>query len=137
MTLWTRIIAQLELMLCFADLLDLAAAKLLERRYALKERHAIPNRFQRVATAPAEQLIRLHVGLKHGNFEELERQLYESKCKLYHVDSGLSFSSIRSRQCPLRSASLCRASQSSLEAHRRDSFLCRGMASSACGPIKN
>jgi len=79
MTVWTKTIAQLGLVLCLTNLAELAAAKPLDRRYALKERHAIPNRFQRVATAPAEQLIRLNVGLEHGNFDELERQLYESQ----------------------------------------------------------
>jgi len=79
MTVWTKTIAQFGLVLCLTNLAELANAEPLNRRYALKERHAIPNRFQRVATAPAEQLIRLNVGLKHGNFDELERQLYESQ----------------------------------------------------------
>lgn len=45
--------------------------------YTLKERHHVPRSWSRVGPAPAQHMIQLQIGLKQGQFSELERQLYE------------------------------------------------------------
>jgi tripeptidyl-peptidase-1 len=45
--------------------------------YAVKETHAVPRKWQRKSRAPADSPISLQIGLKQGQFEELERHLYE------------------------------------------------------------
>ncbi|KUJ06660.1 tripeptidyl peptidase-like protein [Mollisia scopiformis] len=45
--------------------------------YALKERHFVPRSWTRVGPAPSQHKIQLHIGVKQGNFNELERHLYE------------------------------------------------------------
>lgn len=46
-------------------------------KYAVKETHPVPGSFARVGDAPQDHLIRLSVGLKQSNFEQLERELFE------------------------------------------------------------
>lgn len=45
--------------------------------YAVKERHYVPRSWTRVGPAPSQHQIQLHIGVKQGNFNELERHLYE------------------------------------------------------------
>ena len=45
--------------------------------YAVKDTHHVPRRWTAVGPAPADHLIRLQIGLKQGQFSELERHLYE------------------------------------------------------------
>ena len=61
-----------------AALVGSVAAKPLQTRYAVKETHIVPPEFEEIGPAPANHLIRLQIGLKQGQFEELERHLYES-----------------------------------------------------------
>jgi len=45
--------------------------------YIVKDVHNVPNRWWKVGPAPAHKVINLHIGLKQGQFDELERHLYE------------------------------------------------------------
>lgn len=45
--------------------------------YAVKDTHYVPRRWTAVGPAPADHQIRLQIGLKQGQFSELERHLYE------------------------------------------------------------
>ncbi|RDW57074.1 hypothetical protein BP6252_13889 [Coleophoma cylindrospora] len=45
--------------------------------YAVKETHIIPRGWSEVAEAPKGQTIHLNIGVKQGQFAELERHLYE------------------------------------------------------------
>jgi len=45
--------------------------------YAVKETHGVPNRWRNVGPPNQSHIINLQIGLKQGNFEELERHLYE------------------------------------------------------------
>ncbi|TAQ87393.1 hypothetical protein B7494_g4288 [Chlorociboria aeruginascens] len=45
--------------------------------YAVKETHLIPRGWEKIGEAPGEHIVALQIGLKQGNFEELERSLYE------------------------------------------------------------
>ncbi|KAF2814722.1 tripeptidyl-peptidase 1 precursor [Mytilinidion resinicola] len=45
--------------------------------YAVKETHNVPRQWKRVGRASSANTIDLHIGIKQGQFEELERQLYE------------------------------------------------------------
>jgi tripeptidyl-peptidase-1 len=47
--------------------------------YAVKDRHNVPRQWNRVGQAPAVHIIELQIGLKQGNFDELERHLYEGR----------------------------------------------------------
>lgn len=47
--------------------------------YQVKETHFVPRGWKKVERASADQVINLQIGLKQGNFEELERHLYEGK----------------------------------------------------------
>lgn len=47
--------------------------------YAVKDTHNVPNKWHKVGPAPAHKLLRLHIGLKQSQFDELERHLYEGK----------------------------------------------------------
>jgi tripeptidyl-peptidase-1 len=47
--------------------------------YAVKDRHNVPRQWSRVGQAPALHIIELQIGLKQGNFDELERHLYEGR----------------------------------------------------------
>jgi hypothetical protein len=45
--------------------------------YAVKETHPVPHQWTRVSAAPADHIIKLQIGLKQSQFDELERHLYE------------------------------------------------------------
>ncbi|KAI9713342.1 MAG: hypothetical protein M1828_001435 [Chrysothrix sp. TS-e1954] len=45
--------------------------------FAVKDSHNLPRSWSRVGDAPADHLIRLNIGLRQGQFEELEKSLYE------------------------------------------------------------
>lgn len=45
--------------------------------YRVKESHHVPRGWKRVRRAPADHVIDLQIGVKQGNFAELERHLYE------------------------------------------------------------
>jgi tripeptidyl-peptidase-1 len=49
--------------------------------YQVKETHFIPRRWQKLDRAPASHVIDLQIGVKQGNFEELEKRLYEGEPK--------------------------------------------------------
>ncbi|KAI0005265.1 tripeptidyl-peptidase 1 precursor [Xylariaceae sp. FL0662B] len=45
--------------------------------YRVKDSHHVPRKWKRVGRAPADHIINLQIGVKQGNFAELERNLYE------------------------------------------------------------
>lgn len=45
--------------------------------YVVEETHPVPSQWTEVAPAPAKHIVQLQIGLKQGQFEELERHLYE------------------------------------------------------------
>lgn len=45
--------------------------------YNVKERHSAPQSWKNLGRAPADHKIHMKLGLKQGNFEELDRQLWE------------------------------------------------------------
>lgn len=45
--------------------------------YAVKDSHLVPRQWNNRGRAPAEHLLHMQIGLKQGNFDELERHLYE------------------------------------------------------------
>jgi tripeptidyl-peptidase-1 len=62
-----------------AVLAGLASASPLRVRspYAVKETHPVPSHWTEIASAPANHMIQLQIGLKQSQFDELERHLYE------------------------------------------------------------
>ena len=60
--------------------------------YRVKESSLVPRGWQIRGRAPAGETMVLHIGLKQGNFEELERQLYEGACaKKLFIEKRLGF----------------------------------------------
>jgi tripeptidyl-peptidase-1 len=45
--------------------------------YAVKETHYVPQRWTQKGRAPKHQMLALQIGVKQGDFGELERKLYE------------------------------------------------------------
>lgn len=45
--------------------------------YQVKETHFVPRGWKKVERASSDRVMNLQIGLKQGNFEELERHLYE------------------------------------------------------------
>lgn len=45
--------------------------------YGIKEKFHVPRGWSRLGPAPAEHVINLRIGLKQGQFAELEKHLYE------------------------------------------------------------
>lgn len=45
--------------------------------YVVKESHYVPNEWVQKDRAPADKLVNLNIGLKQGDFDELEKSLYE------------------------------------------------------------
>lgn len=45
--------------------------------YSLKDSHHVPRGWTKVKRAPADHVMQVQIGLKQGNFAELEKQLYE------------------------------------------------------------
>jgi tripeptidyl-peptidase-1 len=66
--------------------------------YAVKETHEVPPKWKVVDDAPANHVIKLQIGLKQSQFDELERHLYEgisSRCDLL-LSIVLTMNSLRS-----------------------------------------
>jgi hypothetical protein len=47
--------------------------------YAVKETHRVPRRWVNIGRAPADRTLNLQIGIKQGQFNELERHLYEGR----------------------------------------------------------
>ena len=47
--------------------------------YTVKETHYAPREWTKLERANSDSVIELQIGLKQGNFDELERHLYEGK----------------------------------------------------------
>jgi tripeptidyl-peptidase I len=47
--------------------------------YAVREAHPVPRKWVKMGRAPADRLLTLQIGVKQGQFDELERHLYEGK----------------------------------------------------------
>jgi tripeptidyl-peptidase-1 len=45
--------------------------------YSVKETHSVPSKWTPTGRADGSHKLHLQIGLKQGNFEELERHLYE------------------------------------------------------------
>lgn len=45
--------------------------------YVVKDTHNVPKKWSKVGSAPSGHIINLQIGLKQGQFNELERHLYE------------------------------------------------------------
>ncbi|KAN0101851.1 putative Tripeptidyl-peptidase SED2 [Hyaloscypha variabilis] len=45
--------------------------------YSIKETHAVPSKWTETGRADSSHMLHLQIGLKQGNFKELERHLYE------------------------------------------------------------
>jgi tripeptidyl-peptidase-1 len=45
--------------------------------YAVKEKHHVPRKWIKMGRAPADRMLNLQIGVKQGQFDELERHLYE------------------------------------------------------------
>lgn len=52
--------------------------------YAVKETHTAPRKWTRAGRAPANAVLKLAIGVKQGNFEELERHLYEGEKRMHY-----------------------------------------------------
>jgi tripeptidyl-peptidase-1 len=50
--------------------------------YTVKETHYVPRRWMQKGRAPKDQMLALQIGVKQGNFDELERHLYEGTWKV-------------------------------------------------------
>ncbi|KAH5418606.1 hypothetical protein HBI67_181230 [Parastagonospora nodorum] len=55
--------------------------------YAVKETHYVPRKWVQKGRAPKDQMLALQIGVKQGDFDELERHLYEVSDP-YHVRYG-------------------------------------------------
>lgn len=45
--------------------------------YAVKELHPVPRKWVSTGRAPPNHMLHLQIGVKQGNYDELERHLYE------------------------------------------------------------
>ena len=62
----------------FAFLATCAAGPLKARSpFVVKESHHVPKEWVQREGAPKDKYLNLHIGLKQGNFQELEKTLYE------------------------------------------------------------
>jgi hypothetical protein len=55
--------------------------------YAVRESHLVPRKWSRVGPAPANHIFNLRIGLKQGNFNELERHLYKGMYTTKHCNA--------------------------------------------------
>ena len=60
-----------------ANTVNAAVTPRAQSQYQVKERHIVPRRWQKRDRAPESHLIDLQIGVKQGNFEELEKRLFE------------------------------------------------------------
>ena len=68
-------------LLAQAFVLGLSAAAPVDSVYAVKETFVVPPSFERIGDAPENHRIRLSVGLKQSQFDELERHLHEGRVR--------------------------------------------------------
>ena len=47
--------------------------------YAVKSSHSLPSQWRKIGPASSEHVMTLQIGLKQGQFHQLERHLYEGK----------------------------------------------------------
>lgn len=59
--------------------------------HAIKDSHTVPPKWSEIGSASPDQIITLQIGLKQGNFPELERHLYEG--------TQLQTTTVASSQC--------------------------------------
>jgi len=45
--------------------------------YAVKDSHFVPTKYTKLGPAPEEHVIELRIGVKQGDFDALEKHLYE------------------------------------------------------------
>lgn len=76
--------------------------------YAVKGSHPVPPRWERLDRAHPNTPIELRIGLKQGDFDELERQLYESELHSKHDNILLILRRIRSQELQIWSTSFSR-----------------------------
>jgi tripeptidyl-peptidase-1 len=50
-----------------------------QRSYQIKETHIVPRKWQKIERAPSSHIIDLQIGMRQGNFEELEKRLNEGE----------------------------------------------------------
>ena len=67
--------------------------------YAVKETHYVPRKWVQKGRAPKNQMLALQIGVKQGDFDELERHLYEGIVK--SIDWGVSEVSSETQLCTL------------------------------------
>jgi tripeptidyl-peptidase-1 len=48
--------------------------------YAVKETHRVPRKWTKMGRAPSDTMLHLQIGVKQGQFDELERHLNEGVC---------------------------------------------------------
>jgi tripeptidyl-peptidase-1 len=58
---------------------SLASPATLYSNYAVKEKHHVPQGWNRIRDAAPDTLIALRIALRQNNFDELERKLLDSK----------------------------------------------------------
>jgi hypothetical protein len=63
--------------LVFIDKFSSASPLKTRSNYGLKDSHPVPAGWHKVERAWSEEHIHLKIGLRHGQFDELERHLYE------------------------------------------------------------
>lgn len=80
MLVFSKMVAFGPVLLAFATLST--GSRLSSRPYAVKERHVVPKHWTRLGRAPAGTVLELRIALKQSNFDELEKNLYEGKCRL-------------------------------------------------------
>lgn len=51
--------------------------------YTVKETHFVPAKWNAVGRPPEDHKLHLQIGLKQGNFEELERHLFEGTLPIF------------------------------------------------------
>ena len=58
-----------------------SASRVKRSDFGVKDVHVTPKHWTKLGRAPKEQLLNLNIGLKQGNFAELERHLFEGVIK--------------------------------------------------------
>lgn len=91
--------------LCVAGLLVSAAfGKPLHQRspFVVKDSHPVPAKWTQLGRAASDHVVELRIALKQGQFEDLERHLYEgTRTKSSHCVIAANRNSLRPISCPL------------------------------------
>ena len=74
--------------------------------YEVKESHYVPAKWSEFSAAPPYHVINLQIGLKQGQFDELERHLYEGKGALLNNCPLADLGKSRTRRT-LATANIC------------------------------